>query len=172
MLVCNNSRIQLSHASADFGPQSEKKLRRVSDPSLERAAGKRLPGGDRRCLSNATSKPTTSPPPPPPCRMPHDRACLAGVRGQGCADVRLLWGVELGKYDKGGKGEWEEEEEVCDRGSIGSSAGGRVGGFGIHAGAEGHSTAQVFHSSHSFRTLVTLHSHAKLVSPVAQVTPC
>ena len=27
----------------------------------------------------------------------------------------------MGKYDKGGKGEWEEEEEVCDRGSIGSA---------------------------------------------------
>jgi hypothetical protein len=32
-------------------------------------------------------------------------------------------------------------------------------GFGIHAGAEGHSTAQVFHSSHSFRTL----SHCTLI---------
>ena len=112
--------------------------------------------GARRCqaMSNATSKPTTSPP-SPLCRktttrrhVPHDRECLAGLRGQGCADD-MLWDWKGSGRRK--RCAIEEELEVLTDlwGERREGAGGRVG-VGIHAGAEGRSTAQVFHSSHPF----------------------
>ena len=105
------------------------------------------------------------PPPSPLCRktttrrhVPHDRECLAGLRGQGCADVRLLWDWKGSGRRKRCAIEVELEVLTDLWGERREGAGGRVG-VGIHAGAEGRSTAQVFHSSHPFRTV----SHCTLI---------